>query len=283
MWARLEVDTSARWVREFCKLTLPEVVIEDNEERKIITHYTPLGVVVGIVPWNYPLMLAVTKLAPALLTGNTFIWKPSPYTPYCSLKIAELGLRCFPPGVLQALNGDDFLGPWLTEHPGVKMVSFTGSTAIGRKIMETCSKTLKRMTLELSANDPAIVCADVDPASVGFAIASVAFCTSGHICITPKRVYVHESVYDAVLSAMVLFAQSLKLGLEDDAFMGPVANKPQFERLKDLLADIERSQLKVATGSTKPLPRDGYFLAPTIIDDPPENSRIVSEEQFGTS
>jgi len=260
----------------------PIDIIESTAERKVISRYTPLGVAVGIVPWNFPVQLACGKLAPAILSGNAFIWKPSPFGPYASLKLAELGAQFFPPGILQILSGDDSLGPFLTAHPGVDMVSFTGSVPVGRKIMETCSKTLKRFTLELGGNDAAIVCADVDPVAVASKIGVVAFANSGQICIAIKRVYVHESVYDAVLATLVSFAQSLKLGVGDDAFMGPLANEPQYERVKDLLADIKRSNLTIATGSTEPVSDNkGFFITPTIIDNPPDDSRIVAEEQFG--
>ncbi|KAI0543895.1 aldehyde dehydrogenase [Xylaria curta] len=282
MWARHEIATGVQWIRDFCNMSRPGDVIEDTEERKVIIRYLPLGVVVGIVPWNYPVQLACMKIAPAILTGNAFIWKPSPHTPYCSLKLAELGLRFFPAGILQALSGDNDLGRWLTEHPGINMVSFTGSTRVGKQVMETCSKTLKRFTLELGGNDAAIICADVDPVAVASKIGLFAFCNSGQICIAMKRVYVHESVYDAVLKTLIGFAQSLKLGLDEDAFMGPVSNQPQYEHVKELLTDIKNTKLTVATGSTEPLAeRKGYFLAPTIIDNPPDNSRIVVEEQFG--
>ena len=128
---------------------MPEEVIEDNEDRKVITRYTPLGVAVAIVPWNFPIQLAMGKIAGALLTGDTLILKPSPFTPYCGLKIAELAQAFLPPGVFQALSGDDNLGPWLTAYPDVDKISFTGSTATGKKVMESASKTLKRVTLEL--------------------------------------------------------------------------------------------------------------------------------------
>lgn len=283
MWVRSKVDTVVQWLRDFCELSFPKTVIEDTAERKVITRYTPLGTVVGIAPCNYPLMLACMKFAPALLAGNAFIWKPSPYAPYCSLKVAELGIRFFPPGVFQALSGDKLLGPPLTEHPAVDMVSFTSSSHTGKKIMASCNKTMKRLTLELSGNDAAIVCADVDPVAVATKIAFIAFYTTGQICMTIKRLYVHETVYGAVLAAMVGFAQSVKLGLSEDDYTGPVSNKPQFERIKDLLANVEATRLKVVAGSTKPLSKDGYSFAPTIIDNPPENSRVVVEEQFGKS
>ncbi|KAJ8106079.1 hypothetical protein ONZ43_g7182 [Nemania bipapillata] len=132
--------------------------------------------------------------------------------------------------------------------------------------MESCSKTLKRFTLELGGNDAAIVCSDVDAAAVATKIGIIAWCNSGQICICVKRIYVHESVYDAFLAGLVGFAESLKLGVGADAFVGPLSNQFQYERVKELLTDIEKTQLKVATG---------------IIDNPPDDARIVTEEQFG--
>ncbi|KAI0847490.1 aldehyde dehydrogenase [Daldinia vernicosa] len=280
--ARQEINTCVEYLRGFCQLSLPSEVIEDTENRKVVKRYTPVGVVAGIAPWNFPVQLLCMKMVPAVLTGNAFILKPSPYTPYCSLKFAELAQRFFPPGVFQALSGDNDLGALLTEHPNVQMVTFTGSISVGKKVMESCSKTLKRVVLELGGNDPAIVCADVDPASVAVKIASAAFCHSGQICIAIKRVYVHEAVYDAVLATIVEFAKALKLGSGEDAFAGPICNKDQFERIRDLLLNVESTKLTVATGSTKP-PSDmgGYYIIPTIIDNPPDDARIVVEEQFG--
>ena len=150
------------WIKAFSVMALPEEVIEDTEEKKIVNRYVPLGVCCGIVPWNYPILLACGKIAPALLTGNVIIIKPSPYTPYCDLKLAELGTQFFPPGVLQALSGGDDLGPMLTAHPDIDKISFTGSSATGKKIMASCANTLKRITLELGGNDAAIIREDVD-------------------------------------------------------------------------------------------------------------------------
>jgi acyl-CoA reductase-like NAD-dependent aldehyde dehydrogenase len=114
------------------------------------------------VPWNFPLTLGIGKACAALLAGNTFIWKPSPYSPYSALKLAEIGTKIFPPGVLQAISGEENIGPMLTAHPDVAKVSFTGSVATGKKIMAACASTLKRVTLELGGNDAAIICDDVD-------------------------------------------------------------------------------------------------------------------------
>jgi len=157
-----EVDLAVIWLKAIPDLKLPEEILEDTEDRQIIQRYTPLGVACGIVPWNYPVLLACGKIAPALYTGNPIIIKPSPFTPYCDLKLGELGRQFFPPGVLQALSGGDDLGPMLTVHPGIDKVSFTGSSVTGKKVMESCSKTLKRVTLELGGNDACIICEDVD-------------------------------------------------------------------------------------------------------------------------
>lgn len=143
------MDSGSRWLRELANLELAEETVREDEEVRVVVRYVALGVVVAIVPWNYPIMLACGKIAPALITGNTVIVKPSPYTPYCGLKLVELAQQFFPQGVLQALSGDDELGPWLTSHPGPNKISFTGSTATGKKVAESASKTLKRVTLEL--------------------------------------------------------------------------------------------------------------------------------------
>lgn len=137
------------WLRSHADIDLKEEIIKEDDQKQVIIRYTPLGVAVGIVPWNFPIQLACSKIAPALLTGNTIIIKPSPFTPYCDLKIGELAQQFFPPGVIQVLSGDDNLGPWFTAHPGVSKISFTGSSATGKKVMASAAKTLKRVTLEL--------------------------------------------------------------------------------------------------------------------------------------
>ncbi|KAI2468306.1 aldehyde dehydrogenase [Annulohypoxylon bovei var. microspora] len=280
--AQIELWLTLMFLHGICELSLPEEVMEDSNKRKVITRHIPLGVAVGIVPWNYPIFLACVKIASALITGNVIILKPSPHAPYCNLKLAELGLRFFPPGVFQALSGEDDLGPWLAEHPGINVVSFTGSVEVGKKVMESCSKTLKRCILELGGNDPAIVCSDVDIESTAPKIAYFALANSGQICTIPKRIYVHESIYDKFLSAMVAYANNVSLKQDENPSIGPVSNQPQYEHVKGLLADIEKNKLTLATGSTKP-PKDqqGFFLSPTIVDNPPDNSRIVTEEPFG--
>ncbi|KAH7041145.1 aldehyde dehydrogenase [Microdochium trichocladiopsis] len=284
MFAKIEMAAGADNFHKIANFTIPENVVDADPEHTVITRYTPIGVAVGIVPWNFPVALGTGKIAPALLTGNAIIIKPSPFTPYSALKIVEIAQPFLPPGVLQVLSGDDSLGPILTEHEGIDKISFTGSTATGKAVMRSASKTLKRVTLELGGNDPAIVCPDVDPAEVGPKLATFALLNSGQICVAIKRMYIHESVYDAVLKAMVDYVNTLKVGdgFEENVFLGPIANGPQFERVKNLLEDIQSTKLKIATGGTAAHNGSGkgYFVTPTIIDNPPEDSRIVADEPF---
>lgn len=148
-FAQGEVAAGVTWLRAFNKLELTEEIIQEDDTKQTIQRYTPLGLVVGIVPWNFPIHLACGKIGPSVLTGNPIIIKPSPFTPYCDLKIGELAQQFFPPGVVQVLSGGDDLGPMLTSHPGPAKISFTGSTFTGKKVMESAAKSLKRVTLEL--------------------------------------------------------------------------------------------------------------------------------------
>ncbi|KAL2157912.1 hypothetical protein VTH06DRAFT_4967 [Thermothelomyces fergusii] len=228
--ARTEVGMAVRWLRAFAAMRLDDEVLDDDDERTIYSTRVPLGVVGAIVPWNWPILLGLGKVGPALMTGNVVIVKPSPYTPYCDLKLGELAMAVFPPGVVQVLSGDDSLGPWLTEHPGVDMISFTGSIATGKKVAASCARTLKRYVLELGGNDAAIVCDDVDLDRCLPKIATLAFLNSGQICMLAKRIYVHDKIYDRFRDAMVDFTRKhIKTGggFEPDVVVGPVQNRMQ--------------------------------------------------------
>ncbi|KAF3026499.1 hypothetical protein E8E14_013437 [Neopestalotiopsis sp. 37M] len=266
------------------QLRLKDEKVIDDEDRTAIVRHVPLGVGVGIVPWNFPLALGVGKMAPALLAGNTFIWKPSPFTPYTSLKIAEIGAKVFPPGVFQALSGDESLGPQLTGHPDVAKVSFTGSVETGKRVMAACAGTLKRVTLELGGNDAAIVCDDVDVDAVVAKIGFLSFVHCGQICMNIKRIYVHENIYDKFLAALVAMVQQFKLGDHEDpeAFFGPVQNKMQHDKLQAFYSQIGKRGWKVALGG-EPGAKSGkgFYMPPTIIDNPAEDETIVTDEPFG--
>ncbi|KAF4995718.1 hypothetical protein FDECE_12711 [Fusarium decemcellulare] len=282
--ATTEIQNAVDMFKGIAKLEFPENVIEDSAQRRVITRYVPVGVSVGIVPWNFPVVLTSFKMGPAIVAGSPIILKPSPFTPYCGLKLVELASHFFPPGVVQALSGHDSLGPLLTNHPDVDKVSFTGSTATGIKVALDCAKTLKRVTLELGGNDAAIVCADVDIPTVAAKVTALALYNSGQVCIAIKRVYVHKSIYSQFLSEMVKYAQSLVLGngLEEKTTLGPVQNVMQFERVQALISLLEKEKLKPVTGDLKATPaKDGYFINPIIIENPPDDSKIVVEEPFG--
>ncbi|GIJ85596.1 hypothetical protein Asppvi_004455 [Aspergillus pseudoviridinutans] len=275
----VEVGMAVQWARVLPTIEIPETVIEDTEEQQIIQRYTPVGVCGAIVPWDFPVLLAVGKIVPAVYTGNTVIIKPSPFTPYCVLKLAELAAQCFAPGVVQALSGDDELGPMITEHPGIDKISFTGSIRTGKLVMKSCAKNLKRVTLELGGNDPAIICDDVNIDAVIPKIGFLSFLCSSQICMVIKRLYVHEKIYDEFREKLVAFVQSLKVGdgTQPDVFIGPVQNSMQYDKAKDLFKSTER--LKTALGGNID-ESAGYFIHPAIIDNPPESSRVVQEEPF---
>ena len=271
----------AFWLQTVADMDLPVDVTEDSDDRRIEVHHTPLGVVCGIVPWNFPITLACWKIAPALLTGNTLVIKPSPFTPLCTLKMGELFKDIFPPGVFNVLSGGDELGPWMTAHPGFAKISFTGSTATGKRVMESAAKDLKRVTLELGGNDAAIVMPDVDVDKVAQQLFFGAFFNSAQICVATKRLYIHSDIYDAVRDRLHAMAQQAPVGdgSAQGIQFGPIQNKAQYERVLDLLEDAKSSGLTLLQG--KDVPEAGYFIPITLVDNPPEDSRVVTEEAFG--
>jgi len=239
-------------------------------------------VVAAITPWNFPLTLAFWKIAPALLAGNTLVLKPSPFTPLTTLKVAELLREVVPAGVLNVVSGGDELGAWMTGHPVPRKVSFTGSIETGKKVAISAAPDLKRVTLELGGNDPAIVLDDADPAVVAKAIFAGAFNNNGQVCSAIKRVYVPESLYDQVVDGLSAQATSIKVGdgTEPDSKLGPINNAPQYERVKELVADAISHGATAATGGHA-MEGPGYFFEPTILTDVTDGTRIVDEEQFG--
>ncbi|CAH0058606.1 unnamed protein product [Clonostachys solani] len=278
-----EITFAIQWIRGIIDIPVEEeTIIEENEERSIVQRLTPIGVVGAIVPWNFPAMLLTAKLAPALLTGNVIIIKPSPFTPYCGLKLVELAQQFFPPGVVQSLSGGDELGPWITSHPGIDKISFTGSTNTGKLVHSSASKTLKRVTLELGGNDPAIVLPDVDIDATAKEVAFYAFLNTGQICLNIKRIYVHESIFDEFRDAVVKHVKTYVVGdgADPKTTHGPLQNAMQYERVKTFFSDIKNEGWNVAVGG-EVQPSKGYFIPPTLIDRPPENSRLVVEEPFG--
>ncbi|KAF2668514.1 aldehyde dehydrogenase [Microthyrium microscopicum] len=282
-FATSEVAMVKGMILHHSDLDIPEEKFEDDE-KIVTTRYQPLGVVGAISPWNFPLLLAVGKIAQALLAGCVVISKPSPFTPYTVLKLVETAQEIFPPGVVQVLGGGDDLGPALVEHPGVAKISFTGSIATGKKIMESCAKTLKRVTLELGGNDPCIIFPDVDIEKTVPEVAVGSFWNSGQVCVATKRVYIHESIYREFVDKLVAFTKNnLKVGTSDEenVMLGPIQNEMQFNKVKEFFADSKKNGYKFALGDAEVAASKGFFIQPTIIDNPPNDSLIIREEPFG--
>ena len=277
-----DIGATAYWATATSALDLPDEVTE-GPYGKVLTQYVPLGVVGAIVPWNFPTVLAMFKIGPALLTGNTLVVKPSPFTPLTTLKIGELLRGVLPDGVLNVISGGDALGPLMTAHPDIDKISFTGSTATGKRVMQSAAATMKRLTLELGGNDAAIVLPDVDVPAITERLFWAAFKNSGQICVATKRVYIHEDVYDALSASLAAYAKSVVVGdgMEQGVQMGPVQNRAQFDRVKELIADARATGLRFLAGGEVDGGEGGYFVPVTLIDNPPEQSRVVQEEAFG--
>lgn len=281
--AEREIERAVAWCQESTTLDLPTVVHEDSPERYCVTHRVPIGVVGAIAPWNSPLSLAMWKVVPALLTGNTVVLKPSPFTPLTTLRVGELAQQVLPPGVLNVISGDDALGPQMTGHALIDKVSFTGSVTTGRKVMQSASSTLKRLTLELGGNDPAIVLPDADIEHIVPELFWAAFRNSGQVCIAAKRLFVHSDIYDAVAARLVTFASGVRMGdgAEEGVGLGPVQNRLQYERLRRLIEQTRAAGYRFLTGGRFHENRDGYFVPVTIVDNPPDDAAVVAEEVFG--
>jgi acyl-CoA reductase-like NAD-dependent aldehyde dehydrogenase len=280
--ARTEVRASAHWCAEFAKLNLPVDTIEESDTNLVQTRRLPLGVVGGIVPWNFPLVLALWKVAPALVAGNTMVLKPSPFTPLTTLKFGELVQDLLPPGVLNVVSGGEQLGPWMSEHPGIDKISFTGSTPTGRKVMQSAARNLKRLTLELGGNDAAIVMPDVEVEKLAPVLFWGAFANSSQFCVATKRLYVHEAIYDRLAGELVRIGRNIKMGDGTAAGtqLGPIQNRLQYQRLQDLVEDSRRHGHRFLLGG-EVTGGKGYFFPVTLIDNPPDDSRVVKEEPFG--
>lgn len=280
--AEMELFYSAMWCDGCSMLAPPVTVIEDTDERIIEVRHPPLGVVCGIVPWNFPIMLAIMKLAPALVAGCTMVLKPAPTTPLTLLRIAELAAGVLPPGVLNVVSGGEALGPMMTAHPGFDKISFTGSSATGSLVMATAATSLKRVTLELGGNDPAIVLPDVDVATLAPVLFWAAFQNSAQFCLASKRLYIHEDIYEPLTQAIIDYAHTVAMGdgFEPGVRLGPIQNERQFNRVRKLVEQAKADGLSPRYEGAVPA-GPGFFFPVTIFDNPPHDAAIVTEEAFG--
>lgn len=280
--AQLEIFGAVMWLRYYADLELPREVVRDDEQGFAEVLRRPLGVVAAITPWNFPITLAMWKIAPALRAGNTMVLKPSPYTPLATLAMGEVLREVLPPGVLNVISGRDPLGAWMTSHPTTRKISFTGSTVTGKRVAAAAADDLKRVTLELGGNDPALILDDADPEQIADSLFWGAFGNNGQICLAAKRVYAPERLYDEVVEALAVRARAARVdaGTVEGAQLGPINNRPQYERVAELVADA-LDQGAVAAAGGAPIDRPGYFYQPTILAGLTDGTRIVDEEQFG--
>lgn len=280
--SRFEMGGAQAWAGHTAGLSLPVKVLQDDEAGRVELHRKPLGVVGSITPWNWPVMIAIWHIMPALRTGNTIVIKPSPYTPLSTLRAVELMNEVLPHGVVNAVASDDALfniGAAMAVHPDIRKIVFTGSCATGEKIMQSAAATMKRLTLEMGGNDAAIVLPDCDPKEIAEGLFWGAFINNGQTCAAMKRLYVHDSIHDAVCDALVDYARGVPMGdgLDENAALGPINNQKQFDTVSRLVADAA-TRGRVLLGGA---PGEGLFYPVTIVADLPADAPLVVEEQFG--
>ena len=279
--AEFEIGGTIAAMRHFAAMDIKASILREDADTRIIEHRTPLGVVAAITPWNFPMILLMLKVAPALIAGNTVIAKPAPTTPLTTLLLGEIAADILPPGVFSTIVDDNDLGPLITAHPGIAKISFTGSTQTGKRVMASASSTLKRLTLELGGNDAAIVLDDADVATVAPQIFTAATLNAGQVCLAAKRVYAPRMLYDDLCDALAALAKGSVVGdgLKEGTQIGPIQNLRQYEKVQDYLKDAAADGNIIAGGDV--LDRPGYFVSPTVVRDISEDSRLVREEQFG--
>lgn len=280
--AQMEVGGAIAWTRATAELELPVDVLEDSENKRVEVHRKPLGVVGSITPWNWPLMIAVWHIMPAIRSGNTVVSKPSGLTPLNTLRLVELINDVAPAGLVNSVTGESGIGSGITKHTGIRKIVFTGSTPTGQTIMRGAADNLKRLTLELGGNDAGIVLPDADPSAIAEGVFQTAFLNMGQTCAALKRLYVHDTIYEEMCEKLadVAAQQRVGNGLEEGVTFGPVQNKEQLELVSELVEDARANGARILCGGQQ-MEGNGYFYPPTIVADVTNGSRIVDEEQFG--
>jgi phenylacetaldehyde dehydrogenase len=281
--ARFEVGACAAWLRAAAATPLdPETVVDDGETRAEL-HYRPIGVVGAIGPWNWPMMITVWQLAPALRMGNAVVVKPSEFTPLSVLALVHVLNQELPEGLLTAVSGGRDVGEALAGHPAIGKIMFTGSTATGKAIIKSSADTVKRLTLELGGNDAGIVLPDADPKAIAEGLFWGAFINTGQTCAALKRLYVHDAIYDAVCEELTAVAAAMPMGngLDEASVLGPLQNRQQYDIVATLVNAARESGGRVLLGGNPDPDQPGHFYPTTLVADIDNNNPLVTEEQFG--
>ncbi|MBT8161824.1 MULTISPECIES: aldehyde dehydrogenase family protein [Arthrobacter] len=281
--ARFEVGACAAWLRAAATTPLePETVVDDGTTRAVL-HYRPIGVVGAIGPWNWPMMITVWQIGPALRMGNTVVVKPSEYTPLSVLALIHVLNQELPEGLLTVVSGGRDVGEALATHPGVGKIMFTGSTATGKAIIRSSADTVKRLTLELGGNDAGIVLPDADPKAIAQDLFWGAFINTGQTCAALKRLYVPDSLYEAVCTELtsVAAAMPMGVGLDEANVLGPLQNRAQYEIVARLVDAARDAGARILTGGNPDTSKPGNFYPATLVADIENTNPLVTEEQFG--
>ncbi|PLS18600.1 aldehyde dehydrogenase [Bacillus sp. M6-12] len=258
----------------------------EDETGTISIEKAPKGVISAIIPWNMPIVLTMNKLAPALVTGNTIVVKPSPTAPLALSLLLKRMAEVLPDGVINVVHGDADVGQAMTRHPLIRMVAFTGGTETGKKVMADAAQTIKPVTLELGGNDPAIVLDDINPRDIMPKLLKGVFTRSGQICFAVKRIYVPRSMHENFYQVLCEFVDEYKVGhgLDSRASFGPLNNKKQYDFVNQLIERTKASGATVRELGEKLDPENwnnGYYILPHVIKDAPPTADCVTCEQFG--
>lgn len=280
--ANFEMQACIGWTQVPASLDLPEEVVFEDETRKDILYRNPIGVVAAIAPWNWPLMIAIWQIIPSLRMGNAVIIKPSEYTTFCSLEMIRVINTVLPEDILQVVTGRGEVGGYLTSHPEIGKIMFTGSIATGKKVIEASAKNMARLTLECGGNDAGIIVPGLDVAKHLENLFWGAFLNMGQTCACLKRLYVHEDDYEKVVNALAEYSSHIPMGngAEETSVLGPIQNKMQYDKIKDLIRDSENIGADFVFKGQKP-DLEGYFIPVTLVGNVDNGDRIVDEEQFG--
>lgn len=278
--SEFEIEACIGWLRATAEMKVENKVLEDSDEREAVLIRKPVGVVASITPWNWPLMIAIWHIAPAIRVGCTVVIKPANNTPLSTLLLVKILNNALPEGVLSVITGN--VGHKLTSHPNIQKVVFTGSTRVGKVVMKNAADSLKKLTLELGGNDAGIVLPDVNVNEIAEGLFWGAFINNGQTCAALKRLYVHEDIYEQVCDALTKIVENMPMGdgLDENNIFGPIQNKAQLDIVSALVEDAKDAGARILCGGS-PKAEKGFFYPLTLVADAVDGMRLVDEEQFG--